>query len=225
MDIILDNTRSNTLLRNVYIWMTAALAVSGLVAFFVASTPAVLEFVFGTRGVLFVLFLAEFGLVAGLSSALSRISPAGATGLFMLYSILNGITLSSLFVVYELGSIADTFFIAAATFAVMAVYGSITKTDLTKIGNILLMALFGLLIAGLVNLIFRNSMFNLIVSAVGVLVFVGLTAYDSQKIKRALEGADDSDMTMKIAVYGALQLYLDFINIFLYLLRFFGRRK
>jgi FtsH-binding integral membrane protein len=145
--------------------------------------------------------------------------------MFALYSVLNGVTLSSIFLVYEIGSIATTFFVAAGTFGAMAIYGSVTKKDLTKVGNLCMMAVIGLIIATVVNLLIRSTMADMIISGVGVLVFVGLTAYDAQKIKNMLYGAEESEMTNKIAVLGALSLYLDFINLFLYLLRFFGRRK
>ena len=145
--------------------------------------------------------------------------------MFALYSVLNGVTLSSIFLVYEIGSIATTFFVTAGTFGAMAIYGSVTKKDLTKVGNLCMMAVIGLIIATVVNLLIRSTMADMIISGVGVLVFVGLTAYDAQKIKNMLYGAEESEMTNKIAVLGALSLYLDFINLFLYLLRFFGRRK
>ena len=139
--------------------------------------------------------------------------------------MVNGATLASIFVVYELGTIASAFFTTAATFGVMALFGAVTKRDLTKVGNICIMAVIGLIIAMLVNIFLKSSMFDLIISAVGVLVFTGLTAYDSQKIKELLYGQPENDTTIKISIIGALTLYLDFINLFLYILRFFGRRN
>lgn len=216
---------SNKMIRNVYLWMTAALAITGLVAYYVAGSQAIRSALYSNGWALLVLFLAEIGLVIGLSAAINRISAMTATLMFALYSVLNGVTMSSIFLVYEIGSITSTFFVAAGTFGAMAIYGSVTKKDLTKVGNLCIMAVIGLIIAGLVNLLIRSTMVEMIVSGVGVLVFVGLTAYDAQKIKNMLYGAEESEMTNKIAVLGALSLYLDFINLFLYLLRFFGRRK
>ena len=220
-----SETVTNKMVRNVYLWMTAALAITGLVAYYVAGSQAILSALFSNGWTIFVLFFAEIGLVIGLSAAINKISALTATLMFALYSVLNGVTLSSIFLVYEIGSIATTFFVAAGTFGAMAIYGSVTKKDLTKVGNLCMMAVIGLIIATVVNIIIRSTMADMIISGVGVLVFVGLTAYDAQKIKNMLYGAEESEMTNKIAVLGALSLYLDFINLFLYLLRFFGRRK
>ena len=220
-----SETVTNKMVRNVYLWMTAALAITGLVAYYVAGSQAILSALFSNGWTIFVLFFAEIGLVIGLSAAINKISALTATLMFALYSVLNGVTLSSIFLVYEIGSIATTFFVTAGTFGAMAIYGSVTKKDLTKVGNLCMMAVIGLIIATVVNLLIRSTMADMIISGVGVLVFVGLTAYDAQKIKNMLYGAEESEMTNKIAVLGALSLYLDFINLFLYLLRFFGRRK
>ena len=220
-----SETVTNKMVRNVYLWMTAALAITGLVAYYVAGSQAILSALFSNGWTIFVLFFAEIGLVIGLSAAINKISALTATLMFALYSVLNGVTLSSIFLVYEIGSIATTFFVAAGTFGAMAIYGSVTKKDLTKVGNLCMMAVIGLIIATVVNLLIRSTMADMIISGVGVLVFVGLTAYDAQKIKNMLYGAEESEMTNKIAVLGALSLYLDFIILFLYLLRFFGRRK
>lgn len=220
-----SETVTNKMVRNVYLWMTAALAITGLVAYYVAGSQAILSALFSNGWSILVLFFAEIGLVIGLSAAINKISALTATLMFALYSVLNGVTLSSIFLVYEIGSIATTFFVAAGTFGAMAIYGSVTKKDLTKVGNLCMMAVIGLIIATVVNLLIRSTMADMIISGVGVLVFVGLTAYDAQKIKNMLYGAEESEMTNKIAVLGALSLYLDFINLFLYLLRFFGRRK
>lgn len=220
-----SETVTNKMVRNVYLWMTAALAITGLVAYYVAGSQAILSALFSNGWTILVLFLAEIGLVIGLSAAINKISALTATFMFALYSVLNGVTLSSIFLVYEIGSIATTFFVAGGTFGAMTIYGSVTKKDLTKVGNLCMMAVIGLIIATVVNLLIRSTMADMIISGVGVLVFVGLTAYDAQKIKNMLYGAEESEMTNKIAVLGALSLYLDFINLFLYLLRFFGRRK
>lgn len=215
----------NALMRKVYFWMTDALIITGLMAYYVANNYEFLSFVFGNRMVFWGLIIAEFGLVIGLNAAINKISSLVATLMFILYAAINGVTMASIFMIYAIDSIYSTFFITAATFAVMAVYGSITKSDLTKIGNICLMALFGLIIAGIVNVFIGSSMMSLVVSCIGVLVFVGLTAYDAQKIKNLLCGVESNEETQKYAVIGALALYLDFVNLFLYLLRLFGRRK
>lgn len=220
-----DDAASTSLIRKVYLWMSMALAISGLTAYYVASSPQLLQAVFASKGTFLVLILAEFGLVIGLSAAIDRLSALTATLMFLLYSVINGVTLSSIFVVYEIGSIATSFYIAAGTFACMALYGSVSRKDLTSVGSICMMALFGALIALVVNLFMHNSVLDLIVSGVVVLIFTGLTAYDAQKIKTLLYDAPENDTTLKLSVLGALTMYLDFINIFLYLLRFFGRRN
>lgn len=214
----------NALMKNVYLWMAGALTVTGLVAYYVATSFEMMSLIFGNRLVFWGLIIAEFGLVIGLNALLNRISAFTATLMFLLYAVVNGATLASIFVLYTMSSIASTFFVAAVTFAVMAIYGATTKSDLTKIGNICFMALIGVIIASLVNLWLQNSMMQLIISIIGVLLFVGITAYDAQKIKQMLYGAEENDTTQKLAVVGALALYLDFVNLFLYLLRLFGRR-
>ena len=213
------------LMRKVYLWMTMALVITGLCAWGTATSPSMVQLVYGNRAAIWVLFIAELGLVFYTTARINRLSLTTATTLFIIYSALNGVTLSSIFMVYAMTSIAKVFFITAGTFGVMALYGSVTKTDLSRFGNLFLMALFGLIIATLANLFIKSSGFDLILSYVGVVLFVGLTAWDSQQIKRALSlqaGMDES--AQKVALLGALELYLDFINLFLYLLRIFGRR-
>lgn len=216
---------TNTMLRKVYLWMCFALAITGLTAYYVATTPSAMSFVFGNSRTLIALIVVELGLVIGLTAAIARLSAIGATLMFILYSVINGMTMASIFVLYEIGSIATTFFVTAGTFGVMAIIGSITKIDLTKIGGLCIMAVIGLIIATIVNVFVKSSVLELVVSCIGVVVFVGLTAYDAQKIKALLYNADEDDASSKIAVLGALSLYLDFINLFLYLLRIFGRRS
>lgn len=216
---------TNVMIKNVYLWMCGALAITGLTAYYVASSPAILSWMFSNAWTIFALIIAELGLVIGLSAAINRISALTATLMFLAYSVINGMTLSTIFLVYEIGSIASTFFVTAGTFGAMAIYGSVTQKDLTKVGNLCIMAVIGLIIATLVNLFIKSTMMEMIVSGVGVLVFVGLTAYDAQKIKEAFYGVAESEEANKFAVIGALNLYLDFVNLFLYLLRLFGRRK
>lgn len=217
----------STLLRSVYVWMTLALVITGFVSMYVAQSYQLVSFIFGNRLALWGMLIAELAVVFYLSARINSISFTKATVMFIIYSILNGATLASIFLVYTMSSIASTFFVAAGTFGVMALYGYITKSDLTRIGNICLMALIGLIIATLVSLFWQNSMLQMIITYVGVILFVGLTAYDSQKIKRLLtaDGIEVTEETQKIALLGALTLYLDFINLFLYLLRLLGDRK
>ncbi len=217
----------STLLRSVYVWMTLALVITGFVSMYVAQSYQLVSFIFGNRLALWGMLIAELAVVFYLSARINSISFTKATVMFIIYSILNGATLASIFLVYTMSSIASTFFVAAGTFGVMALYGYVTKSDLTRIGNICLMALIGLIIATLVSMFWQNSMLQMIITYVGVILFVGLTAYDSQKIKRLLtaDGIEVTEDTQKIALLGALTLYLDFINLFLYLLRLLGDRK
>lgn len=217
----------STLLRSVYVWMTLALVITGFVSMYVAQSYQLISFIFGNKLALWGMLIAELAVVFYLSARINSISFTKATVMFIIYSILNGATLASIFLVYTMSSIASTFFVAAGTFGVMALYGYITKSDLTRIGNICLMALIGLIIATLVSMFWQNSMLQMIITYAGVILFVGLTAYDSQKIKRLLtaDGIEVTEETQKIALLGALTLYLDFINLFLYLLRLLGDRK
>lgn len=214
------------LMRKVYLWMTLALVLTGVTAFYVATSPSLLLAIFSSKFVFFGLMGAELVLVIWLSSRIHSLSLATASILFGIYAILTGVTMSAIFVAYTASSIATTFFITAGTFGLMAFIGTVTKTDLTKMGNILLMALIGIIIATVVNLFLGNAMLQIIISALGVLIFTGLTAYDAQKIRGMLINCNEvNDSTQKLAVIGALELYLDFINLFLYLLRFLGNRK
>ena len=214
------------LMRKVYVWMTLALVITGVTAYGVATSPGLLTAI-ATNSILFWgLIIAEFGLVVAISSAINRLSLTTATLLFVLYSVINGATLSFIFVLYTMSSIASVFFITAGTFAVMALIGYTTKTDLSSMGKILFMALIGLIIATIVNIFLKSSLMETVVSYIGVLIFVGLTAYDSQKIKQMLMMAPDAgEAAQKLALLGALSLYLDFVNLFIYLLRIFGRRE
>lgn len=217
----------SALFRSVYLWMTLALAITGFTAMYIAKSYTFLEMITQNSMMLWGLLIAEIGLVMYLTARIQRISFTTATLLFIAYSIVNGLTLSVLFMVYTMSSIATTFFITAGTFGTMALFGYVTKKDLTRIGSLCGMAVIGLIIAMLVNMFLHNSMMDLVISGIGVLIFVGLTAYDSQKIKQMLTGNDIeiNETTQKIALMGALTLYLDFINLFIYLLRLFGDRK
>ena len=213
------------LMRKVYVWMTLALVITGFTAYGVATSPGILQMIFANQMVFWGLIIAEFALVIGLSAAINRLSLTTATLMFVVYSIINGATLSCIFVVYTMSSIASVFFITAATFGVMSLIGIVTKTDLSGMGKMLLMALIGLVIATVVNMFMKSSGLAMIINYIGVLVFVGLTAYDTQKIKQMLYQAPSDESGQKIALLGALSLYLDFINLFLYLLRILGSRK
>lgn len=210
----------------VYGWMSFALVITGLVAMYTASKPELLNFVFSNTWTLLGIVLLEFIAVGVLVSLLSKLTSLQATFIFILYSALNGLTLSGIFVVYTAESIEFTFYITAGTFAAMSLYGYTTKSDLSGWGNFLGMGLIGLIISGVVSLFFDLSAFSWITSCFGVVIFVGLTAYDTQKIKAMnVIGNEGTDEDRKEAIMGALELYLDFINMFLYLLRLFGDRK
>ncbi|MBM6663124.1 Bax inhibitor-1/YccA family protein [Marseilla massiliensis] len=214
------------LMRKVYVWMTLALVITGFTAYAVATSPGLLMTIVGNRFVLLGLIVAELALVVGISGAINRLSLAVATLMFVLYSVINGATLSVVFLAFTMSSITSVFFITAGTFATMALVGYTTKKDLTSMGRMLFMALIGLVIATVVNMFMRSSGLDMILNYVGVLVFVGLTAYDTQKIKEQLMMADNmGEAAQKVALVGALTLYLDFINLFLYLLRILGKRE
>ena len=211
-------------MRKVYGRMFLALVVTALTSLYVASSPAILSVVLGNRAVFFGLMIAELAVVFVVSGMLNKLSTTTATLLFYLYAVLNGVVFSSIFVVYDLGSIAYTFFITAGVFGAMSVYGMVTKNDMTKFGSYCIMGLFGLIIASVVNIFVASSTLDWIISLFGVALFIGLTAWDTQKIKSVAYVTDPSQ-TGKLATIGALSLYLDFINLFLYLLRIFGGRS
>lgn len=214
------------LMRKVYVWMSLALLITGMTAYYVA-TNETLMFAILTNEILFYgLIIAELALVFGVSAAINRLSLLTATLMFLLYSVINGATLSVIFLIYQMSSIATVFFITAGTFGTMASIGYTTKKDLSSMGRILFMALIGIIIATVVNIFIKSDGLTMILSYIGVLVFVGLTAWDSQKIKQMLLQATGVDEGIKkIALLGALTLYLDFVNLFIYLLRIFGRRR
>lgn len=210
----------------VYAWMSVAMIVTGLVALWTASTPSLINFIMANNYVFVFLLVVEIVLVGFLAGWVMKISAQTAAVIFILYSILNGLTLSFIFLIFTTRSIESTFFITAGTFAVMSLVGYYTKTDLTRFGNLLVMCLVGLIIATLVNLFFQNEMIYWITTFAGILIFTGLIAYDTQKIKNInIIGDEGTEADKKEAIIGALALYLDFINLFLMLLRLFGKRK
>ena len=225
----------NEFIRSVYNWMAIGLGLTGLVAFYVSHSDSLLGLLFQVVGnqlrpslLFYGLIIGELALVFSLASRVNRMQASTATTLFILYAALNGATLSSIFIIYTRSSITSVFFICAATFVACSVYGMVTKRDLTSMGQFMFMGLIGIVIASVVNLFVRSSGVSLIVSYIGVIVFVGLTAYDTQKLKTmALTQPDGLDVATlrKGAILGALTLYLDFINLFLMLLRIMGNRE
>lgn len=214
----------NVLIRNVYIWMSVALLITGATATLVAGTPAFIEAIFTNQILFWGLLIAQFGLVMAITAKVNSFSLNVLSAMFMLYSFLTGVTFSVFFFVYTAESIASTFFVTAGTFAAMSIYGYVTKKDLTKIGNLCMMALLGLIIASVVNIFLDSETLYWVTTYIGVLIFVGLIAYDTQKLK-ALATLDSNEQTQKLAICGALSLYLDFINLFLMLLRILGKRR
>ncbi|WP_335966246.1 Bax inhibitor-1/YccA family protein [Galbibacter sp. PAP.153] len=213
-------------MTKVYGWMSGALILTGLIAAWVANTEAIISVIFSNRLYFYGLLIAEFACIAYLSAVIGKIRANTAIALFLGYAVLNGLTFSVIFLAFTTASIATTFYITAGTFGVMSMYGYYTKTDLTSVGNIAFMGLIGIIIASVVNFFFQNEMLYWIVTYAGVLIFVALTAYDTQKIKQLnIIGNEGTEEDTKEAVMGALTLYLDFINLFLFLLRLFGRRK
>ena len=226
--IVLERKRSALLsvFRKVYVWMTLALCITGLTAMVVANNDRIIYELLQNNLLFWGIIIAEVALVFVISGMVSRLSMTTATLLFILYSVLNGVTMSLIFLAYTESTIASTFFITAGTFGALSLYGYMTKKDLSSWGSILGMALLGLIIASVVNIFMESDTLYWIFSYVGVLLFVGLTVYDTQKIKRAIMNPDNEidDNLHKVALLGALSLYLDFINLFLYMLRIMGDR-
>ena len=208
-------------MQRVYQWMAMGLALTGIAAFMTVANVSLMRFLL--RGGMWVFFIVEFGLVIWLSSSIQRMSARTATFAFLTYAVLNGITLSGLFIYYTMASISSTFLITAMTFAGVSMYGWVTKQDLTSVGSFCAMAIWGIVIASIVNIFFHAPAFYWILSYAGVAVFIGLTAYDTQKLKAIHESVPEAPE--QLAIYGALALYLDFVNMFLFLLRIFGRRR
>jgi FtsH-binding integral membrane protein len=213
-------------MQKVYLWMTFALTLTGFVAYRTTQSEFLLELIFSSSFGFIGLILVELALVFWISSGIQRMSSNMAIGLFLLYSVLNGMTLSVLLIAYTGASVVSTFFITAGMFGAMSIYGYTTKQDLSSWGNLLFMALFGLILASVVNIFLQSSGLYWLISYIGVLVFVGLTAYDTQKIKQlAAQVIVESEVGRKVAILGALTLYLDFINMFIFMLRFLGNRR
>jgi hypothetical protein len=217
----------NEFIRSVYNWMAIGLGLTGVVAFYVSNSETLMKLIFGNQIIFFGLIIGELVLVFTISARVHKMQASTATSLFVLYAALNGATLSAIFLIYTSSSITSTFFICAATFIASSIYGMVTKRDLTSMGQFMFMGLIGIVIASVVNLFVRSSGMSLIVSYIGVVVFVGLTAYDTQKLRTmalSQPAGIDSGTVRKGAILGALTLYLDFINLFLMLLRILGNR-
>jgi FtsH-binding integral membrane protein len=214
--------RQNTLIRQVYAWMGLGLAITAIMSLVMVSSPLLYKAIVTNRPLFYGLMIGELALVFTLSAAVNRLSNTVATLLFLGYSLLNGVTLSIIFLVYTAESIGSTFVVTAAMFGAMSVYGYVTKKDLTSWGSFLFMGLIGVVIASVVNIFLRSDSVSWVVSAIGVIVFTGLTAYDTWKLKELAAAGHEG---RKPAILGALTLYLDFINLFLMLLRFMGGRR
>ena len=220
--------KTNAFIRSVYNWMAIGLALTGFTAYYVSHSQAMINLVYRTPGIMMVLIFAELGFVFFLATRIQKIKASTATGLFAIYAILNGVTLSYIFMVYTASSIVSTFFICAVTFLACSIYGMVTKRDLTSLGGFMFMGLIGIVIASVINMFLHSSAMQMIISYVGVVVFVGLTAYDTQKLKDmsvTIPGDATGAMIRKGAIMGALTLYLDFINLFILLLQIFGGNR
>lgn len=218
----------NEFIRSVYNWMAIGLGLTGFIALYVSNSPNMIRLIYGNQVLFFGLIIGELGLVFYLSARVQKIQASTATALFILYAALNGVTLSFIFLIYTSSSITSTFFICAATFVACSIYGMITKRDLTSLGGFMAMGLIGIIIASVVNMFIRSSGMSMIISYIGVFVFVGLTAYDTQKLKNMAltqPAGLEAGLVRKGAIMGALALYLDFINLFLMLLRILGSRR
>ena len=224
-----DESSVQSFMTGVFSWMFIALAITAATAYYVASTPSIMQLMITETGLSifgWVVMLAPIGFVLLMSFRFQKLSSLSLSVLFLVYSILVGLSISFIFMVYTMGSIATTFGVTSLTFGIMAIAGYTTKTDLTKFGSILMMALVGIIVASLVNFFLKSESMQYLISFIGVLVFTGLTAYDVQKLKKiGTEMIAGQESTRKYAIMGALSLYLDFINLFLFLLRFLGRRN
>lgn len=215
-----------TLFKSLYTQMAAALTITGLVAYFLSESVDFWYFLAENSFAIWGIFIAQIVLVIWLSARLPKMSMTSATLLFILYSALMGVTMSTIFMIYTMSSIASVFFITAGTFLVMSLIGFFTRIDLTRVGSLLFMALVGLIIASVVNIFLHSETLYWVVSYAGVVIFVGLTAYDTQKIKNTfIQYGEVDEMGQKLALFGAFSLYLDFINLFLHLLRIMGDRR
>jgi hypothetical protein len=218
-------TKTNEFFQKVYTWMFLGLLISGLTSYFVSSSESALNFIFSNIIIFYGLIVLELALVIILVSAIKKMSPNFAKWMFFVYSFINGITLSAIFLIYTQSSIVVVFFITAGMFGLLSLYGFFTDRDLTSIGRILFFGLIGIIIASIVNIFIKSVVFDLTLAVLAIVIFTGLIAYDTQKLKKFSESARNKTEISKVAIIGALSLYLDFINLFLNLLRMFGQRK
>jgi FtsH-binding integral membrane protein len=213
-------------MQRVYIWMTGGLSLTGFIAYYTAQSPSLMPWLAQHPGALYGMMFATLGIVIAMSALINKISATAAGAMFIVYAALNGFVFSTLFLIYAAESIAQVFFITAGMFGAMSIYGFVTKRDLTGWGSFLTMGLIGIIITMVVNIFLKSSAVDYAVSFIGVFIFLGLTAYDTQKLKGfALQDPEGAQRSEKPAIIGALSLYLDFINIFLMLLRIFGNRR
>lgn len=222
----MQHTNTAQFMNRVYMWMCSGLVTTAVTAYLVSITPGLFNAIFsGNSWIFYGLILLELGMVVYLSAMISKMKASTAGTVFFLYSVLNGVTMASIFAIFLATSIGLTFAITAGMFGVMSLYGYTTKTDITTVGNIAFMALIGIILASVVNLFLNNAMLDWVISYIGVIVFVALTAYDTQKIKAFSVGVGENEEAgQKASIIGALNLYLDFVNLFLFLLRIFGKR-
>lgn len=218
-------SQTNAVLKRVYLRMFIGLLISAFCALGVASSPAALQFIFGNTIVFWGMFIVMLAMAWIIPGRLQKMSTTSVLLMFCLFSALMGVWMAPIFIAYRIGTIVYTFFITAGTFGAMSVYGYFTKSDLSKMGTYLIMALFGLIIASVVNIFWANSTMEWIISIAGVLIFVGLTAWDTQQIKRIAAANLEPELSDKLATMGAMNLYLDFINLFLFLLRILGGNR
>ena len=215
----------SSFISKVFLWMALGLALSTASSFWLLTQPAILKGIFGNGWALIAIVIAELGLVFWLSAGISRMSTATATSVYAVYSLLNGVTLTSILLVYTGASVMNTFMVTAGTFFFFSLYGITTKKDLTSVGSLAMMGLIGIILASLVNLLLKNSVVDMVITFIGIAVFLGLIAYDTQKLKAMYAGIDSAQTERRLVILGALALYLDFINLFIMLLRIFGRRR
>ena len=225
--LVRARSAASVFMQHVYLWMTAALGVTAVAAYVTATSPTVLQLFYGNMFMPILMIVAIFGLVIYLSAAMHKLSAGAATGFFMLYAALMGIFLGPVLLVYTHSSVTQAFVVTAGMFGGMSLYGTVTKRDLTGMGSFLIMGLWGIILASIVNIFLRNSAMDFAISVIGVIVFAGLTAYDTQKLRAMGESAplDDSLAIRRGAILGALSLYLDFVNMSLMQLRLFGNRN
>jgi len=223
---MMDASQASSFMQRVYGWMALALGVSAVTAYTVAASPALFNLLYGNMAVMILLIIAQFGLIFSLQMALPRMSASTAAGVFLAYAVLSGVTLSGIFMLFSMSSIILTFATTAGMFATMAIYGYFTDSDLSSLRSFLFMGLIGLVVANLVNAFIGSGSFDLMIAAFGVMIFTLFTAYDVQMIKRlAGQMIVNHDEMVKVSLIGALKLYLDFVNLFIYLLRFFGHSR